>query len=219
MIYEPVEKGQPIRQGDIFTNIPRVGLSLNAMAVSEDDGGFSQTSWLDFVKDGARNSTLKTLLSIKPETAIVITQDCDCARSQLLSLCQIVDFSEMSKAQPQSPKNWQKEIIKIMSSQPKLFYLPQDPLVQFDQRKAVDFRAVLPILRTDLETLREFRVGRLNQVAYEHFREMLAQFFRRYPVNAWYPLTPEEFASYSSENSEGPVQPYAWQNQAPPPTK
>lgn len=42
--------------------------------------------------------------------------------------------------------------------------------------------------RNDLEHLRVHRIGTLNKVANEHFREALSHFFRRYAYNEWYPL-------------------------------
>ena len=39
MIYEAVAPDEPIRQGDIFRNIPRVDFSLAALPVMESDGG------------------------------------------------------------------------------------------------------------------------------------------------------------------------------------
>ena len=84
----------------------------------------------------------------------------------------------------------------------------------FDERKVVDFRSVLSVPRIDLENLRPHRLGRLNDVADEHFRESLAQFFRRYPVNGWYPLTSEEFDAYAAgirDPNEKPA-PYPWQD-------
>ena len=57
--------------------------------------------------------------------------------------------------------------------------------------------------------MRELRVGRLKDMANEHFREKLASFFRRYAYNAWYPLTKEEFEAYEKENPG--TEPYNWQ--------
>jgi hypothetical protein len=54
-------------------------------------------------------------------------------------------------------------------------------------------------------------MGRLNDVATEHFRESLGQFYRRYPYNEWYPLTPEEAAAYADAKKLEAVELYEWQ--------
>ena len=64
---------------------------------------------------------------------------------------------------------------------------------------AVDFRSVFSLDREDLTRFEAHRVGRLNPVATEHFREKLAEFFRRYPYDPWYPLSREEFEIYLKE--------------------
>jgi hypothetical protein len=84
----------------------------------------------------------------------------------------------------------------------KWFYLPPDQTMGFTDRRAVDFLATLRVARQDLESARHLRRGRLNDVADEHFRERLAEFFRRYPYNEWYPFTKEEFDAY--RRSMGP---------------
>ena len=210
MIYEAIETGAPIRQGDIFRNIPRVDFSLSQLAVMETDGELSESSWRDFIDEPEGETALRAVLPIKPVDAIVVTQDCDCVRSNFLSLCQIDTYKDATGKSPTTPKAWQRQIISEMTKQPKLFYLPMDETLGRPERCVVDFRMVLPVKRTDLEGMRDTRSARLNPVAYEHFREALAQFFRRYPVNGWYPLTREELASYA-ESLGAPAPPYEWQ--------
>lgn len=48
------------------------------------------------------------------------------------------------------------------------------------------------------------------RTAYEHYREKIAEYFRRYPYDEWYPLSKEEFKVYNDE--KGPVEPFPWQN-------
>jgi len=78
----------------------------------------------------------------------------------------------------------------------KWFYLPPDPTIGFMDRMAVDFLSTLRVSRGDLENARHLRRGRLNTVADEHFRERLAEFFRRYPYNEWYAFNKQEFEAY-----------------------
>jgi len=63
----------------------------------------------------------------------------------------------------------------------------------------------------DLMDLRKFRVGTLNSVANEHFRECLGHFFRRYSYNEWYPLTQEQFLAYRESKKSEEITPYEWQ--------
>lgn len=73
----------------------------------------------------------------------------------------------------------------------------------------VDFGTILRIFRSDLEALLRRRSCRLGSEAYEHFRETLAQYLRRYPVDAWYPLDAAEFAQYKKSNQG--AEPRPWQ--------
>jgi hypothetical protein len=93
----------------------------------------------------------------------------------------------------------------------KWFYLPPDAKVGFADKMGVDFRVTLRIPRTDLEQLRSFRTGRLNDVADEHFRERLAEFFRRYPYDEWYALDESEMSAYRNDYSD--AEPFPWQRQ------
>src|SRR5262249_46713708 len=144
----------------------------------------------------------------------VITQNCDAARGHSISLCEIDSYlTEKEKAiPPTTPKKWQSKIMEDVRKIPRLFYLPVDESVGIGERIAVDFRSVLRVRRLALEAMREPGMPRLNYVANEHFRETLAQFFRRYPVNEWYPLTKEEFEAYAESKKPEPVKPYPWQS-------
>ena len=196
----------------LFKGIPRIDINLASLSLLEE-GEQLETTWQDILADEALPQRVTAVLPVKPVLAIVITQNCDAVRSSVLSLCEIGDYlMEGEKATPpKNPKGWQSKIVKGMIEQPKFFYLPVEPSVGIADRKAVDFRSVLRVLRTDLEGMRDHRLGRLVQVANEHFRETLAQFFRRYPVNAWYPLTKEEFQAYAESQKGETIPPYPWQ--------
>ncbi len=211
MIYESVKIDDPIRQGDIFRNVPRVDLSLADLVVVDDDDS-RQTTWRDLVLEGSATQGIAAVLPVKAVTAIVITQDCDAVRGKYLSLCQMDEYltSIGQKDPPKSPKKWQSLIVEQARTNPRLIYFPAAPEKGINERMAVDFRVILRLPRTDLEALRESRIGRLNPIATEHFRETLAHFFRRYAFNEWYPLTNEEFEEYAKERREL-IEPYAWQ--------
>ncbi len=211
MIYESVQIDDPIRQGDIFSNVPRVDLSLADIVVVDDDDS-RQTTWRDLVLEGSATQGVAAVLPVKAVTAIVITQDCDAVRGKYLSLCQMDEYlpSVGQKDPPRNPKKWQSLIVEQARTNPRLIYFPAAPERGINERMAVDFRVILRLPRTDLEALRENRIGRLNPTATEHFRETLAHFFRRYAFNEWYPLTQEEFEEYAKERRE-PIEPYPWQ--------
>ncbi len=211
MIYKPLDIDSSIQQGDIFRHMPRVDFSFSKVAVIDDDGQ-RQVTWRDIVEEANGGVAVVAVLPIKSVDAIVITQNCDAVRGEYLCLCQIDEFLRATgKAEPpKTPKKWSKLIAQHSRANLRWFYLPGDPDIGFDEPMAVDFRVIIRVPRTDLETMRDLRIGRLNQVATDHFRESLAHFFRRYPYNEWYPLTKDQFQAYA-ESSPDPVKPYAWQ--------
>jgi hypothetical protein len=208
MIYERLEITQPIRQGDIFRDVPRVDLSTSQIAVADDDAIRTMT-WEDAVADPSRKTGFAAVLPLKPVHAIVITQNCDAVRGEFVSLCQIDTFSSIATP-PASPKKWKSLIVRHTRENLRYFYLPADPAHGFSERMAADLRVLIRISRSDLEGMRRNRLGRLNPLAYEHFRETIAQFFRRYPYDEWYPLTRDEFQEYQKDSPE-PVRPFPWQ--------
>src|SRR5688572_11421862 len=100
MIYETVSTIDPIQQGDIFRNIPRVDFSLSSLAIIDEDDEAKEMTWRDAL---ALNSSapISAVLAVKPVAAIVVTQNCDASRGQTLSLCQIEDYlSVFNQTQP-----------------------------------------------------------------------------------------------------------------------
>lgn len=208
MIYESPAVDDPIRQGDVFFGLPRVDISLARLAVVADDASQIHGSWEDIVK---RGEPVNVILSVLPVIGIVISQDCDAARQTYISLCEIRDFREIytTSAQTRSAKKWGDIITQHSRRNQKWFYLPVDTEIGFHQKMGVDFFAVLRVRRTDLEEHRHLRKARLNEVAEAHFRERIAEFFRRYPYDEWYPLDSEEMAAYQQQYPE--AEPYPWQ--------
>lgn len=218
MIYERVSPESPIQQGDLFRCVPRVEMSLAQIPVI-DGLQTRQTSWRELVKSSSvgqfpeNAQPVAAVLAIKPVLAIAITQNCDAARARDLCLCQVDKFLTVvgQKEAPQNSKKWQSLIIRMMRTNPKFFYLPEDSVFGINERMAADFRVIIRVAREDLEAMRaDYRIARLKPLATEHFRESLSFFFRRYAFNEWYPLTPDEFQAYKGESQE-PVDPYAWQ--------
>lgn len=202
MIYLPVTTAEPIQQGDIFRNIPKVQFQLSSLPIVEDDEMIQKT-WQDAAKDVSAGP-VAVVVSMQSVTAIVISQDCDAARSEFVSLCQIDDYLITTKGkEPTSPKKWVDLLKRTSRSNNRYFYLPTDTRYGIERRMAVDFRVAIPIARIDLESLRDQRIARLNEYAELHFRESLAHFFRRYAYNEWYPFTKEEYQEYAKDVEEG----------------
>ena len=207
MIYEypPVEA--PIRQGDIFTGIPRVEVPLTKMTVVGENSD-EEADWLELVR---AKSPVTAILPVRPVNAIVLTQDCDAARGTDITLCEIRDFRDVERKakDTKNAKGWVSILTQHARLNLKWFYLPPDDRLGITEKCAADFTVTLRVPREDLEAMRELRKGRLNPVADEHFRERLGEFFRRYPYDEWYPLNREELAEYKKNHPE--AEPFSWQ--------
>ena len=209
MIYEFPQQDAPIRQGDIFANLPRVDLSLRSLAVVTDSEQIEQTSWGDLVSGG--KSDISAVCGIKSVAAIVATQDCDAQRSSDITLCEIRSIVEVdgSFKSCNSASSWMKVLTQQARKNLKWFYLPPDPTVGFTKKMGADFLVTIRVPLGDLLAYRNLRRARLNAEADEHFRERLSEFFRRYPYDEWYALNGEEFAKYREQYPES--EPRDWQ--------
>ena len=207
MIYETIGPEEPIKQGDIFHHVPRVDFDLSNLAVVDDEQT-RETSWQDFQNGGE----ITAVLTIKSVTGIVVTQNCDARRGEYLYLCQVDPFLAVlaQATPPKGPEKWQRLILTTARTNHRLYYLPGDEKVGFSEPMVADFRIVIRVSRNDLEELRENRVGRLNDVAIEHFRESFSQYFRRYAYDEWYPLSKDQFDTYAAAYREA-IEPYPWQ--------
>jgi hypothetical protein len=211
VIYEFPIASEPVRQGDIFRNIPRVDLDLSALGVISASGPPRQMSWRDVISTVAPPVT--AVVAIRPVIAIVITQDCDAVRSPEIALCEVGVFREVERfaRATASPKSWASVITQHARINQKWYYLPPDMGIGFVDKMAVDFRTVLRISRDDIDdAIPDLRIGRLNEIALAHFRERVGEFFRRYPYDEWYALDREELAAYKADKPE-PVPPFPWQ--------
>ena len=208
MIYLFPEEIAPIRQGDIFASIPRTEISLDLMALVRDDGA-EQVAWRDIALETSEKTII---LPVKPVFAIVASQDCDNVRGQDITLCEIKPFAQVEgqAKSANSPKSWVSIITQQARKNLKWFYLPPDEKVGFSEKMAVEFALTIRVPRIGLEGFRSFRKGRLNDVADEHFRERLSEFFRRYPYDEWYSLNPDELDFYRKQNMER-ISPFPWQ--------
>lgn len=215
MIYEYPPPADPIRQGDIFVGLPRADISLRRVPILAADGKQLEAPWEEIAKDG---QAVTAVLALRPVAAIVASQDCDTTHGIDVTLCEIQRFPlvEPRGKDVTSPHTWTRIITQHARVNQKWFYLPPDEKIGFVEKMAVDFRVTLRVLRTDLEELRSLRKGRLCPVADEHFRERIAEFFRRYPYDEWYPLNREELETYKKHHPD--ARPFPWQETLPPPS-
>ena len=209
MIYERVEAEAPICQGDLFVHVPRVDLSFGKLLLIDEDTEQPKEAAWDELNPRDRVAAVLPIISV---AGVVVTQNCDAARGHYICLAQIDTFLEATgRTAPATPKKWKNLITENNRSSPRFFYLPADAEFGFAEPMVADFRIILRVPRADLATLRtNRRVGRLNTVATDHFRENLSYFFRRYAFNEWYPLTRDQFQAYVADSGET-VDPYPWQ--------
>lgn len=206
MIYESVPAGEPIRQGDILGPVPVPIADLGELHLMMEEG-VMRASW----DEVGFQDHMVLVLPVESLLGIVATQDCDTLRTPFLSLFVVGSFRSVTKLSlPTKPKKWVSLITKQSREGASWFYLPPDDKIGFGDRMAIDFDRVFQVQREFVEqhALR-LRKGRLNEEAYQHFRECVAQYYRRYPYNEWYPLNKEEFQAYDAD--KGPVSPYDWQ--------
>jgi hypothetical protein len=209
MIYESPNPEDPIRQGDIFQSVPRIDLNLSRLPIPSGEEIIED----DWLRASSAGSPVIALVAMRSVWAIVITQDCDAVRVDDIALCEIDRFDavEPSGQGAKYPTKTMSLITKHARLNLKWFYLPPDPAIGFEDKMAVDFHSVLRVSRTYLEqSLAQFRLARLNQIATEHFRERLSEYYRRYPYDEWYPLDKAEFEEYRRSKPE-PVEPFPWQ--------
>lgn len=213
MIYQPTGADDPIKQGDIFYPVPNIILDLDNIPSINDDSSVEVKKWEDIQK-----FPHSAALAVNQAWAIVASQDCDTSRAPMISFFIIKPFTTTSGNPTEfdsKPTKWWMERLtkKSKDDSGKWFYLPPDETIGFDERMVAVFQNIIQIPRESLESRKSvLRKGRLNQVADEHFRESIAQFFRRYPYNEWYPLNKDEFSEYlTAKKDTGDIPPYDWQ--------
>lgn len=212
MIYDFPGIEDPIKQGDIFRGIPRVEVELSeGLSVSTETGDINTIPWEEIIAN--KEQAIAAIFGVSPVTAIVVSQTCDANRDPYVTLCEIVEISEIDKgfATDKQPKALVKEIINKNVNKPNLFYLPPDPKMAFVAKMGVDFSKTLRVSRNDIENLKKNRCGRLKQVPYDHFREKLSYFFHRYAFSEWYPLNKDEIQYYEHIDTLKETDFFGWQ--------
>ncbi len=208
MIYEFTFSDSTIRQGDIFYPLPKLYTGLNKLFKFNNANELEETTW-ENEKD---TIPFNTITRVETTWGIVASQDCDAARSPSISFFKIDTLESISKPQlPSNPEKAIKTLLKKCREANKWFYLPIDQTIGFHERMAIDFQNIFQIESEFLTNNIHFlRKGRLNAEADEHYRESIAQFFRRYPYDEWYPLSKDEFELYSKSSDEH-IEPRNWQ--------
>lgn len=214
MIYVFPNESQPIKQGDIFYPVPFLLINdLNKLNIVNTNEEIETLSWNELNNNGP----VISITPIKPVWGIVASQDCDALRVPFLTFFVIDTLEKISKLTLPS-QNKHNKWVKIITIKTRLnsgwFYLPNEDKIGFNERMAINFEEAFIVERDYLvNNISTLRKGRLNEIAYEHYREKISQYFRRYPYDEWYPLTKNEFSSYkkSSEKAGFPVRQFDWQ--------
>lgn len=205
MIYEKLDIHSALRQGDIFSNIPVPYINIDRLPVAFENG-IEEKAWKEISE---HENAVVANIPLKRSWAIIASQDCDAARSPYISFFQIGKLDEVTRLNlPNSTKAWVSFITEKSRLNARWLYLPEDELIGFNSRMAVNFHQLFQISRESLINHIELRKGRLNKIAYEHYRESIAQYFRRYPYDEWYPMSKDEFSEYNKNKN---VLPFNWQ--------
>lgn len=208
MIYDFPDPSSPINQGDIFINIPLIDLPDSSLSLLNEDQTINNTPWEEIAQI---ENDLTAIVALRLTIAIVATQQCDALRAPNITLFEIRPFRDVERKSKdtKSSAKWVSILTQHARINQKWFYLPPDKQLEFQEKMAADFLTPICLPRKALEKLIPFRKGRLNEVASQHFRERIAEFFRRYAYDEWYPLNSEEFLEYRKEHRE--VEPFPWQ--------
>ncbi|MBI4475931.1 MAG: hypothetical protein HY654_02090, partial [Acidobacteria bacterium] len=157
MIYSPVAPDSPVRQGDLFRNVPRVDFSLNELSVVEQNDTIVATRWADLPQvQELTPDPVTAVLSLRPVLGIVLTQDCDAIRSPDIALAEVVPFRQAERSAErveEGSESWVRRIVQHAKINQKWFYLPKDASIEFAVPMAADFRSILRVGRSDLEEM------------------------------------------------------------------
>jgi hypothetical protein len=210
MIYDFPEPSSPIGQGDIYFGVPILDLTDDELPVVDDEGNAQTLPWETFA---SASESVSAIVAVRPTIAIVGTQECDALRAPNITLFEVRPFRDVERKSKDTskPSKWVPLITQHARINQKWFYLPADERIGFTDKMGADFLTPIRIPRLALERLLSFRKGRLNEVAKQHFRERLAEFFRRYAYDEWYPLTREELAEYQKNHPD--AEPFPWQRE------
>jgi hypothetical protein len=211
MIYDFPSSSDIISQGDIFIDIPLVDFNfLKGLSVIEAGSKIKNITWQEIIAN-PQEKEIVAVLGITSVPAIVITQTCDAQRKEYVTLCEIIELQNIEPFKSLHGKSLKNQVASLIDGNRKkhdYFYLPPDTQIGFTERMAVLFANTIRLQREDLETLINNRKGRLKKYPYEHFREKLSDYFRRYAVNDWYMLTKDEIEHHHEYPN---IEKFPWQ--------
>jgi hypothetical protein len=193
--YEELDGDQPIRQGDIFFPLPCTNISLDEVQAISEDGDLEATNW---AKAHGKEEIFATVV-LEKTWGIVATQDCDATWRSSISLFRIRPFKDVYGNRPNRDSGWISVLTERTCKNASWFYFPKDTDIGINEEMAVNFHEVFQVERVDLEKYINLRKGRLAYFAYEHYREAIAQYFRRYPYNEWYPFNKAQLEAYAND--------------------
>lgn len=211
MIYDFPATSEQIRQGDIFVDVPRVEFDLSGdLSVLEENMAISSVSWEELVRE---KKDVAAVLGITLVPAVVATQSCDTQRSEYITLCEIIELTDLGPFKQYSEMRTKSRVSALVKNERKMhnyFYLPPDNIIGFEVPKAILFPHTMRLARNVLEAIKENRKGRLNETAFEHFREKFSNYYRRYAFNEWYMLNKDELKEYEHFSELTSNQLYPW---------
>src|SRR3712207_500193 len=94
MIYEIPALSSPIRQGDIFLNVPSVDLPPEKIISINEDETLESLTWDEFASN---NQIVSSVLAVRPTIGIVGNQDCDNLRARDITLFEVRPFRDVEK--------------------------------------------------------------------------------------------------------------------------
>lgn len=216
MIYTNVGEEDPLQQGDILYPVPMfVPLTLDTIPKLSSNGDVISSDW---VEDLQMKSLVTSGVAVKPVMCIVASQSCDASRASYISCFLIDEFENVTnkKLDGKEAKGRSDLIVAGQRKSGKWFYLPQDDNFMIQKPMAINFGRIFQLQRESLiSKLDTLRIGKLNSVAYEHYREMVAQYFTRYSYNEWYSLAADELSAYCkkiSPEEKSKMKIYDWQH-------
>jgi hypothetical protein len=206
-MYSSLDASQPIRQGDIFRYLPKMVLPLGPaklpLVFMSQDENSREVDWIELA-EGKKPAFAN--VGVEPVMGIVLTQDCDAIRCDYIAFAEILPFKKLFI--DFKPEKTSLSFVHLVTTQTqknlKWYYLAESVSMGFDVKMCVSFHSVFEVQREMLDEYKEWmRLGRLDDdVAWPHFRERVAEFFRRYPYNEWYPLNAEEVKAYEDDKKK-----------------
>ncbi len=204
--YTAPSNSDPLEQGDIFAGLPLPVLHWDSIEYVNNLLDL-ETKNLSDLGDEPFHAQIK----VDRVYGVLCSQNCDVIRGDSLLFAQIRPFHEVmpSYKDKTSPKEWKDLITKNSRLNAGWFYLPKES--PFIERMAIDFSSMIMVRRINGYPYENMRIARLPNVANDHFRAKLSDYFRRYAYDEWYPLSMEELEKYKHDNKDPDIQNFPWQ--------